>query len=122
MLSQILRKGRAKNEFLFAGYNGQNVKENGCIILYLHDLNKNVFWKYNLTESIRQNMDIGKIIYKLPGRCQGAYFLSTDIFCYQDIVSGKGYLYVIKIVKKNEVIEEYTIMKDGEIPLSSYIM
>ena len=122
LLSQILRKGRAKNEFLFAGYNGQNVKENGCIILYLHDLNKNVFWKYNLTESIRQNMDIGKIIYKLPGRCQGAYFLSTDIFCYQDIVSGKGYLYVIKNVKKNEVIEEYTIMKDGEIPLSSYIM
>ena len=45
LLSQILRKGRAKNEFLFAGYNGQNVKENGCIILYLHDLNKNVFWE-----------------------------------------------------------------------------
>lgn len=122
LLSQILKKGRAKNEFLFAGYNGQNIKENGCISLYLHDLNKNVFWKYNLTESVKRNMDIGKIIGKLSGRCQGAYFLSADTFCYIESVPNEGCFYVIKNMRKNEIIEKYTIMKGGIIPLSTYIM
>ena len=56
------------------------MKENGCMNLYIHDLNKNVFWKYNLTESLKQNVDCGEIVYKLPGSYQGAYYLATIFF------------------------------------------
>ncbi len=127
LLTEILIKGRSKNEFLFAGYNGQSSKENECMNLYIHDLNKNVFWKYNLTESVKQNMDVGEIICKLPGRYQGAYYLSPDVFCYRTTESGDGCSYIIKNMKENRVIEEFRVMsfkgksREIEIPISSYI-
>lgn len=125
--AKILKKGRAKNEFLSVGYGGQCMKENGCMNLYIHDLNKNVFWKYNLTESLKQNVDCGEIVYKLPGSYQGAYYLAPNIFCYRDVMSNKGCFYVIKNIKENKIIEEFSIidfLKSGrvvDIPISNYI-
>lgn len=127
LLAKILQKGRAKNEFLFAGYNGQSIKENGNINLYIHDLNKNVFWKYNLTESLKQHKDIGEIICKLPRIYQGAYYLSPDIFCYRDVETSKTCSYVIKNMKEGRIIEEFPVMnfvkegRDMKIPISNYI-
>lgn len=110
LLSEILRKGHANNEFLLDAYEGQNVKENGCVNLYIHDLNKNVFWKYNLTESVKQNMDCAEPVSKLSREYQGVYYLSPDVFCYRSVVPGKGCSYAIKDVKEDKVIEEFTIM------------
>lgn len=127
LLAEILKKGRAKKEFLFAGYEGQSVKEDGCINLYIQDLNKNVFWKYNLTESVKQKRDCGVFVCQLPRSYLGAYYLSPDIFCYQNFVSNKGCSYVVKNIKKDEVIEEFSVinfMKNQEnidIPISNYI-
>ncbi|MDE6452076.1 MAG: hypothetical protein K2L23_07305, partial [Odoribacter sp.] len=127
LLGKILKKGRAKNEFLFVGYNGQSIMENGNINLYVHDLNKNVFWKYNLTESLKQQIDVGEIICKLPRIYQGAYYLSSDIFCYRNIESGNKCSYVIKDMKKDRIIEEFLVMnftkksRELEIPISNYI-
>jgi len=127
LLAKIFKKGRARNEFLFVGYGGQYKEENGSINLYIHDLNKNAFWKYNLIESIKQNVDSGEIICKLPMNYQGAYYLSPDIFCYRDIVPGKGCSYVVKNIKEDKIIEEFSVVnfmkmdRNTDIPISNYM-
>lgn len=121
LLAEILKKGRAQNEFLFAGYEGQYVLENGCLNLYIHDLNKSVFWKYNLTESVKQHADCGEIVCKLPGGYQGAYYLSRGIFCYRDTWSDRGPSYVIKNMEEDKVIDEFSILDCVESGDERYI-
>ena len=127
LLAELFRKGRAKNEFLFVGYDGQWIVESGCVKLYVHDLNKNVFWKYNLTESVRFNIDSADIVSKLSREYLGAYYISPNIYCYRKVVPNEGYSYVVEDIKKGKVIDEYSILKNRhelegmELPISNYI-
>lgn len=125
LLAEVFKKGRAKNEFLFVGYGGQCIEDNGNVNLYIHDLNKNVFWRYDLTKSIKENSDCGEIIGELPGNYHGAYYLAPDIFCYRDVMSDNSYSYVVRNIKENKVIDEFPVInfmgREVDIPVSNYI-